>query len=586
MVELSTGIIPRLFQEAHTPESGPVTLQATAVKSVKLQGTDRLRVKYSDGKYENQMATFEGVKVDALPAFAVFKMTEWQIIKNDTSPDKTIMQIKKFSLVKTPDEVGGKKIGNPTVWKLTKDTMKSNFPTNTGGVGNKENAAPTKPVGGRFMAIQALTPYMNKWTIKGRITQKGNMREWNNARGSGKLFSFTIADETADLKVTSFKEEAEKFYGMVEKGKVYQITNGTLKGKNAQFNKTDHDYELTLNRNSLLEEVEDDGFSMAKINFKFIKIDQLESKEKYDTVDICAVIKAAEEIQMITIKSKNTQTPKRDLILVDDSNKTVKCALWGDEANSFDDGAVDKVIAIKGAVVGDFGGRTLSLGREGEMIYNFDEDAGRTMADWWANHKNDEFGSLSQGALTRRNESIVKLVTLNDGDNYQSDKPYYCTFKGTVTYLRKDNSLYKACPGKEGKDDCKKKLIDEGTGNYRCEKCDFSTSNYTYRMILNASVADVTHGTFMTLFAEQGEQLMDIQAADLGAMMEDIENDGYDEKFSERVFTEFMFNVRSKLETYQDEQRKRITVARLAEIDYVKYGNQLIEELTHVKMES
>ena len=86
------------------------------------------------------------------------------------------------------------------------------------------------------------------------------MREWNNARGSGKFFSFTIADETSDLKVTSFKEEAEKFYGMVEKGKVYQITNGTLKGKNAQFNKTDHDYELTLNRNSLLEECADDGF--------------------------------------------------------------------------------------------------------------------------------------------------------------------------------------------------------------------------------------------------------------------------------------------------------------------------------------
>jgi len=36
------------------------------------------------------------------------------------------------------------------------------------------------------------------------------MREWNNARGSGKLFSFTIADDTSDLKVTSFKEDAER----------------------------------------------------------------------------------------------------------------------------------------------------------------------------------------------------------------------------------------------------------------------------------------------------------------------------------------------------------------------------------------
>ena len=62
---------------------------------------------------------------------------------------------------------------------------------------------------------------------------------------------------------------------------------------------------------------------------------------------------------------------------MDDSNKTVKCALWGEEATNFDEQAVEKVIAIKGAVVGDFGGRTLSLGREGEMIYNFDEDAGR-----------------------------------------------------------------------------------------------------------------------------------------------------------------------------------------------------------------
>ena len=95
---------------------------------------------------------------------------------------------------------------------------------------------------------------------QGRITRKGYMREWNNARGSGKFFSFTIADETSDLKVTSFKEEAEKFYSMVEKGKVYQITNGTLKGKNAKFNNTDHDFELTLNRMSLLEECPDDGF--------------------------------------------------------------------------------------------------------------------------------------------------------------------------------------------------------------------------------------------------------------------------------------------------------------------------------------
>ena len=46
--------------------------------------------------------------------------------------------------------------------------------------------------------------------FSGRITFKGQMREWNNARGSGKLFSFTIQDDTCDLKVTAFKDDAEK----------------------------------------------------------------------------------------------------------------------------------------------------------------------------------------------------------------------------------------------------------------------------------------------------------------------------------------------------------------------------------------
>lgn len=33
-----------------------------------------------------------------------------------------------------------------------------------------------------------LNPYQNKWTIKGRITNKGDMRTWNNAKGEGCLF--------------------------------------------------------------------------------------------------------------------------------------------------------------------------------------------------------------------------------------------------------------------------------------------------------------------------------------------------------------------------------------------------------------
>lgn len=55
---------------------------------------------------------------------------------------------------------------------------------------------------------------------------------------------------------------------MITKGKIYQITNGNLKAKNAQFNKTEHDYELTLNRNSVIDEMDDDDeYVIAKSPF-------------------------------------------------------------------------------------------------------------------------------------------------------------------------------------------------------------------------------------------------------------------------------------------------------------------------------
>jgi len=59
-----------------------------------------------------------------------------------------------------------------------------------------------------------------RWSIQARVSQKGQMREWKNARGEGKLFSFTVLDESGDIRITCFKEEADKFYDMIETGKV------------------------------------------------------------------------------------------------------------------------------------------------------------------------------------------------------------------------------------------------------------------------------------------------------------------------------------------------------------------------------
>jgi replication factor A1 len=60
--------------------------------------------------------------------------------------------------------------------------------------------------------IASITPYQNKWTIKARVTSKGDIRTWNKPSGSGKLFSMDLTDNSGEIRVTAFKEQCDKFY--------------------------------------------------------------------------------------------------------------------------------------------------------------------------------------------------------------------------------------------------------------------------------------------------------------------------------------------------------------------------------------
>ena len=71
--------------------------------------------------------------------------------------------------------------------------------------------------------IASITPYQNKWTIKARVTSKGDIRTWNKASGSGKLFSMDLMDESGEIRVTAFKEQCDAFYDKAIVGKAFYI---------------------------------------------------------------------------------------------------------------------------------------------------------------------------------------------------------------------------------------------------------------------------------------------------------------------------------------------------------------------------
>lgn len=55
----------------------------------------------------------------------------------------------------------------------------------------------------QFQPINSLTPYQQRWTIKARVTNKGDIKTWNNNRGAGKLMSVDLLD--ADVSATVSK---------------------------------------------------------------------------------------------------------------------------------------------------------------------------------------------------------------------------------------------------------------------------------------------------------------------------------------------------------------------------------------------
>ncbi|CAG5089000.1 Oidioi.mRNA.OKI2018_I69.PAR.g12044.t1.cds [Oikopleura dioica] len=566
-MSLVPGTIPLVFNREVTSSDGPVYVLLIVSRELnKSATTRRLRGKLTDGKYESQMTVI--VTDKQLEKGDLLKVKHWNITG---SAEKMLFQIEEFEVETKNFPLP--KSGTTKIWKygqpfdrpsksvVAAPKKKVNVPG--APARGKENAKPAT-ADGRFMSIMTLTPYMNKWVIKARVTQKSALKEYQNAKGAGKLFSFTVEDGTCDLKISAFNDEVDKFMNIIEKGKVITISNGSLKPKNPQYNRTKHDYECTLGRNTAIEEVMDDDGDIPEMSFDF------------------------ENISKIIAERAKGAFVDRDLEVVDDSTKEkLRCTLWGKQAVEFN-AERGQVLAVKGASVGEFQGKTLSVGRDSEIVLDFTEKDGERLRVWWQQEGQDSTFEGQSGANTGggKKNQMVTLDALMHGANYETegDKPYWFNSKCYLTYIKKDRMVYKGCVGKEGTG-CNKKLIEEDDGTYRCEKCNSNFQDFNYRIMMNAAVTDGRGQHFCTFFGDTAEQILDISSKDLGEMFMSDGNE-FDDFINTKSCLEFILGGRAKSEIYQDEQRLRVAAQRVAQIDYNKYGMDLINRMKEFENKS
>ncbi|XP_062329579.1 replication protein A 70 kDa DNA-binding subunit [Osmerus eperlanus] len=495
--------------------------------------------------------------------------------------------------VVTPAEEVGCKIGEPTPYtegQSKAPQAASNLPVrplqpqngsdapmhrgpNKDFVKKAPPACPNTPGGSsKVVPIASLNPYQSKWTIRARVTNKSGIRTWSNSRGDGKLFSMEIVDESGEIRVTGFNTEVDKFYSLIETGKVFYISKGSLKIANKQYSSLKNDYEMTLNGDSSIVPCED-STDVPMVQCDFVSIADLETREKDSVLDVIGVCKSVDEVTRLTTKTSR-EVSKRTLNLMDMSGKVVSVTLWGEEAEQFD-GSGQPVLAIKGAKLSDFGGRSLSASFSSTLMVNPDIPEAYKLRGWYdkEGHAMDaqsltemRGGGGGGGNTNWKMLSDIKTEHLGHGD-----KADYFSCIATIVYLRKENCLYQACPSQ----DCNKKVLDQQNGLFRCEKCDKEFPNFKYRLILSANIADYGDNQWVTCFQESAEAILGQNAAYLG-QLKDSNETAFEEAFNQANFQTFVFRSRVKMETYNDESRIKATVMDVKPVDHREYSKRLI----------
>ncbi|KAI3957751.1 hypothetical protein MKX01_007582 [Papaver californicum] len=444
----------------------------------------------------------------------------------------------------------------------------------------------------RVHPIVSLNPYQGNWTIKVRLTNKGNLRTYKNARGEGCVFNVELTDQDGtQIQATMFNEAANKFFNKFELGKVYYISKGTLKVANKQFKTVQNDYEMTLNENSEVEEVSEVGSPIPKAVYNFVKIDDLGTYVNgRELVDVIGVLHSVSPTMGIRRKANNETIPKRDITIADDSNKTVVVSLWNDLATTMGQELLDVVdsspiVAIKSLKVGDFQGVSLSSLGKSTVVVNPDVPEAKKLQSWYASEgKATSMTSIGAGLTNSTKGGArsfysdrVSVSHITSNSSLGAEKPEFFSTKAYISFIKPDQTMwYRACKI------CNKKMTDGVVSGYWCEGCQKNEDEYSLRYIMAVKISDPSGEAWVSAFNEHAEKILGCSADELDKIKQQNE-DEFHLKLKQATWVSHLFRVSVAQNEYMNEKRQRITIRAEAPLDFAMESKYLLEEMSKIQ---
>ncbi|KAH9615132.1 hypothetical protein KSS87_007234 [Heliosperma pusillum] len=444
----------------------------------------------------------------------------------------------------------------------------------------------------RILPIAALNPYQGRWAIKARVTAKGDLRRYNNARGDGKVFSFDLLDsDGGEIRVTCFNAVVDRFYDVIQAGKVYLISKGSLKPAQKNFNHLKNEWEIFLESTSTVDLCPDEDVSIPKQQFNFRPISEIETAENNSILDIIGIVISVNP--SVPIMRKNgMETQRRVINLKDRSSRSVDLTLWGDFCNRegqqlqelFDSGHFP-VVAVKAAKVNDFSGKSVGTISSTQLFIDPDIPESQSLFEWFCGGGKDSAAqSISRDTtpLGGKNEIRKTVSQIKDEGLGRSEKPDWVTIRATISFIKSDTFCYTACPLMIGDRQCNKKVTKSGNSSWVCDRCNQEFEECDYRYLLQAQIQDHSGLTWVTAFQESGEEIIGCSAKELYSLKHEEEDE---ERFASIIrgslFSPFLFKLKVKEESYGEEQRVKVTVVKADKIDYVAESKYLVNAISN-----
>ena len=433
-------------------------------------------------------------------------------------------------------------------------------------------------------AISTLNPDQGRWTIKARVTAKGDIHRYNNTRGDGKLFSFDLLDsDGGEIRVTCFNAVVDRFYDAIEVGKVYLISKGSLKPAKKKFNHLNNELEIILKATSAVELCPDEDGSI----FSFRPISEIENAEKNSILDIIGIVISVNPSEPF-MRKNGTETQIRILNLKDESGKCVELTLWGEFCNregqqlqEMIDSGVFPVLAVKAGKINDFNGKSIGSISATQLFINPDFPEARGLRNWFdRGGKNVASVSISREIMPggSKNEIRKTVSQIKDEGLGRSDKPDWVTVKATISFVKTDTFCYTACPLMIGDRQCNKKVTRSGKTGWLCDRCNQEFEECDYRYLLQAQIQDHTGLTWVTAFQESGEEILGCSAKELYLLKhEEQDDDRFGGIIRSRLFNQYLFRLKIKEELYGDEQRVKITIVKADNVNHSSESRYMLD---------